>query len=79
MAPPANTQSVITDSEHHRVAVIRIEVRGQPADGLLIELLEVGRAPGGDRLLGSATTASGLCRLMESWLQELTLPRRPHR
>ena len=61
-----------TDSEHHRVAVIRVEVRDQPADGLLIELLEVGQAPGSDRLLGSATTASCLCRVIERWLQELT-------
>ena len=72
-----HSATVAIDPDCHRVAVIRVEVRDQPGDGLLIELLEVGRVPGGDRLLGSATTASGVCRVIERWLRELTSQRRP--
>ena len=66
--------AVTMDSERHRVAVIRVEVREKPAAGLIIELLEVGRVPGGDRQLGSATTASGISRVIERWLQEMSSP-----
>jgi hypothetical protein len=75
MAPPTNTGSVAIDRDHHRVAVIRVEVRDRPPGGLLIELVEVGQAPGSDRRLGSATTTSELCRLIEQWLRELTVDR----
>jgi hypothetical protein len=62
---------VVSQVERHRVAVIRVVVRDAPSDGLLIELLEVGRSPGTDRPLGSATDAAGLYRLIERWLREL--------
>jgi hypothetical protein len=68
----ANTQTVATDNKCHWVAVIRVQVRDQPADRLLIELLEVGRVPSDDRLIGSATTASGVFRVIAQWLDELT-------
>ena len=71
--------AMATDNERHWVAVIRVQVRDQPANGLLIELLEVGRVPGDDRLLGSATTASGVCRVIAQWLDELTSYRLPRR
>jgi hypothetical protein len=60
-----------TDGERHRVAVIRVEVIDQSVPGLLIALLDVGRAPGTDRLLGWATTAAGLGRVIEDWLREV--------
>lgn len=72
MATAADTRHVITDSDRHRVAVIRVEVREPPDDALLIEVLEVGRLPDGDRLLGAATTTAGLCRIIERWLLEIT-------
>lgn len=75
MAVPADTRLVITERDRHRVAVIRVEVREESTDGLLIELLEVGRMPGGDRVLGSATTPAGACRVLECWLAELTSQR----
>lgn len=53
------------------MAVIRVEIREESNNGLLIELLEVGRLPDGDRLLGTATTAAGLCQVIERWLAEL--------
>lgn len=58
-------------NEHHRVVVIRVEVRGESDEALLIQALEVGDASGGDRLLGTATTVAGLCGLIEQWLDEL--------
>lgn len=60
-----------TDSGDHRVAVIRVEVRGPPANGLLIELLEVARDKTADRLLGSATSAAELCTIVQHWLAHL--------
>jgi hypothetical protein len=69
---PANTRNMTSDGERHRIAVIRVEVLDQSAPGLLIELLEVGRDPGADRLLVSATTAAGLGRVIEDWLRELS-------
>jgi hypothetical protein len=70
MAGAPDTARVLTDSERHRVAVIRVEARG-PDGGLLIEVLEVSRAAGGDRLLGSATTARGVCRVIDAWLRDI--------
>lgn len=77
MAATTDTRPVTTDSDRHRVAVIRVEVREQPDDALLIEVLEVGRVPGGDRLLGAATTAAGVCRVIERWLREIASHRVP--
>ena len=53
------------------MVVIRVEVRGESDEALLIQALEVGDASGGDRLLGTATTVAGLCGLIEQWLDEL--------
>ncbi|WP_194825051.1 hypothetical protein [Nocardia sp. XZ_19_231] len=63
-----------TDSRRHSVAVIRVEVRSRAADGLLIELLEVGRDKGSDRPLGSATSAAQLCTIVERWLAHIASP-----
>lgn len=38
---------------------------------LLIELLEVGREPDGDVLLGRATTATDACDVLGHWLTAL--------
>ncbi|MGE5697843.1 MAG: hypothetical protein ACM4D3_22155 [Candidatus Sericytochromatia bacterium] len=66
-----------TDSERHRVAVIRVEVREPPDEALLIEVLEVGRLPRSDRLLGAATTTTGVCHIIERWLREVASHRAP--
>ena len=52
----------------HEVAVVRVEVRATGNTQLLIELLEVGRESGQDRLLGRATNAAEAGRLLEDWL-----------
>jgi hypothetical protein len=61
----------VTSGEGHEVAVVRVEVRGNDADQLLIELLEIGRERRHDRLLGRATNADDACRLLDVWLKEL--------
>jgi hypothetical protein len=50
------------------------EVRDPASGDLLIELLEVGRERGDDRLLGSATSATEACRVLEIWLRRLCGP-----
>ncbi|GLZ16292.1 hypothetical protein Acsp04_65270 [Actinomadura sp. NBRC 104425] len=64
MKPPATTR--------HEVAVIRVEIRATNNTHLLIELLEVGRTPNRDRLLGRTTDPTEACRLLENWLATLT-------
>lgn len=62
----------IAEADRHRVAVVRVEIVGEAAEGLRIEFLEVGRgAGGGDRFLGSATDIAGGCRVFLDWLTEL--------
>jgi hypothetical protein len=57
----------------HEVAVVRVEVRDQVSpSNLLIELLEVGRGPGSDRVLGRTTNVDDASRLLRDWLLELT-------
>jgi hypothetical protein len=53
----------------HQIAVVRVEVRARPTRDLLIELLEVGREPQSDRLLGSTTAISDACRMLAAWLE----------
>jgi len=53
------------------VAVVRVEVRDADDARLLIELLEVGRKPDGDKLLGRATSAADACRMLNHWLGAL--------
>jgi|tagenome__1003787_1003787.scaffolds.fasta_scaffold20085317_2 hypothetical protein len=77
MAVATDTRPVITDSERHRVAVIRVEVREPPDDALLIEILEVGRLPDSDRPLGATTTSAGVCQIIERWLREISCHRAP--
>jgi hypothetical protein len=55
----------------HEVAVVRVEVRNADEAQLLIEVLEVGREPTRDRLLGRTTNAADACRLLERWLDGL--------
>jgi hypothetical protein len=64
MRPPETTR--------HKIAVVRVEVRDQPTRDLLIELLEVGREPQSDRLLGSTTGISDACRMLAVWLEGLS-------
>ena len=63
-----------TGAQRYQVAVVRVEVRDQSADGLLIELLEVGHERHKDRLLGWATDAAEACRILEGWLRSLPQP-----
>jgi hypothetical protein len=63
MRPPETTR--------HKIAVVRVEVRDGPTGDLLIELLEVGREPQSDRLLGSTTGISDACRMLTTWLEGL--------
>jgi hypothetical protein len=56
----------------HRVVVVRVEVPGVGDSDMLIELLEVGHQPGGDRLLGRATTPADAARLLQNWLASLS-------
>jgi hypothetical protein len=72
VAAAAQARHVSTNAERHRVAVIRVEVQEPPADGLLIELLEVAHDAGADRLLGSVTSATQLCRVIEDWLMHVS-------
>jgi hypothetical protein len=64
MRPPETTR--------HAIAVVRVEVRDRPTGDLLIELLEVGREPESDRLLGSTTGISDACRMLAAWLECLS-------
>jgi hypothetical protein len=52
--------------------VVRVEVRDQMTRDVLIELLEVGRDPESDRLLGSTRSISEACRMLAAWLRGLT-------
>ena len=61
MRPPETTR--------HKIAVVRVEVRACPTRDLLIELLDVGREPQSDRLLGSTTAISDACRMLAAWLE----------
>jgi hypothetical protein len=54
------------------VAVVRVEIRDAGDANLLIELLEVSREQGRDRLLGRATSVLSACRVLETWLVTLT-------
>jgi hypothetical protein len=56
----------------YKVAVVRVEVRDQTIRDLLIELVEVGRQPESDRLLGSTSSISEACRILAAWLGGLT-------
>lgn len=69
------TLDLVSGIERHRVAVIRVELREPPANGLLIEVLEVGRDRVTDRPLGSATSAPELCTIIEDWLSQIWKPR----
>jgi hypothetical protein len=53
------------------VAVVRVEIRDVDNVELLIELLEVGREPGGDTLIGRATNATAACDILGHWLAAL--------
>lgn len=55
----------------HEVAVVRVEVRDAAGAQLLIEVLELGREPARDRLLGRATNAADACRLLDSGIGAL--------
>ena len=57
--------------EDHRVAVVRVEVRGQGLRELLVTMLEVNRSADDDRLLGTASTADDACELLHHWLSTL--------
>jgi hypothetical protein len=52
-----------------------VEIRDADNAELLIELLEVGREPAGDTLLGRATTAADACDMLGQWLATLRFPR----
>jgi hypothetical protein len=60
------------ETERHKVAVVRVEIRDRAVQHLLIELLEVGQEQEADRLLGSATSAEEACRVLAAWLGQLT-------
>lgn len=66
----------IDDGEHpgerRRVAVLRVDVRGEPMAGLMIVLLEIDRHAARDRLLGTATTPERACQIVRDWLYEMT-------
>lgn len=55
----------------HAVVVVRVEVRGNDDETLLIELLEVGREHAGDRLLGRTINPATACQVLERWLVDL--------
>jgi hypothetical protein len=52
------------ETTRHEIAGVPVAVRDRPTRGLLIELLEVGRRPQSDRLLGSTTGISDACRML---------------
>jgi hypothetical protein len=55
----------------HAVVVVRVEVRDNDDTTLLIDLLEVGREPAGDRLLGRTTSPATACQVLERWFVDL--------
>lgn len=61
----------------HRVVVIRVETPEAGGDPWRVEVLEVGRHVGGDRLLGRATGAAETCRIVQDWFIEISGTRAP--
>jgi hypothetical protein len=59
------------DGQRYRVAVVRVEIRDQPSQRLLIRLVELSRDSSHDRLLGSASDSAAGCRILLSWLDEI--------
>jgi hypothetical protein len=57
--------------ERHRVAIVRVEIRGRNPHELLIEMLEVSNDAGADRLLTSTTNPREACRMLAAWLDKL--------
>jgi hypothetical protein len=51
--------------------VIRVEVRNVP-DDLLIEFLEIGRAPDGDRVVARVQEVPAACDVLATWLSGYT-------
>ncbi|MGH3615744.1 MAG: hypothetical protein ACRDRK_24740 [Pseudonocardia sp.] len=68
-----------SDSDLRAVAVVRVLGHGHAAaEDLLVEVLEVGRDGGVDRVLGRATTVAGACLVLEEWLTALAKPGGAH-
>jgi hypothetical protein len=65
-----NAPTPMPDDGRHAVAVVRVEIRDGTKGELLIELIEVSREH--DRLLGRATNTADACRVLESWLRDLS-------
>ncbi|GAA3938312.1 hypothetical protein [Actinoplanes auranticolor] len=58
--------------EQHRVAVLRVDVRGSPPRDLIVMVVEVGRRRGDDRVLGTASTPERVAEILRDWLEALT-------
>jgi hypothetical protein len=64
----------LSGAARYRVVVVRVELPETDDDTWRIELLEVGRRAGGDRLLGRATDTTGAFRILRSWFDEIPVP-----
>lgn len=60
------------ETEQHKVAIVRVEIRDRSTQDLLIELLEVGQEQESDRPLGSTTNTREACHMLAAWLGDLT-------
>ncbi|MEU4673930.1 hypothetical protein AB0F91_39745 [Amycolatopsis sp. NPDC023774] len=57
--------------EQRWVAVLRVDVRGSPPRDLIVLVVEVGRRPGDDRVLGAASTPERAAEILRDWLEAL--------
>lgn len=68
-----------SDDDLRAVAVVRVLWRGRAAaEEMLVEVLEVGRDGGADRVFGRARTVAGACIVLEEWLTALVGPGGAH-